>query len=118
MNAKDFIAIENFTVPARVGHTAAERSFPQIVRLDINIYLPLSTAAKKDRMAATLDYAGVISKTERLLAKKKFILIEALADTVATQILEHAAVESVSVKATKHVFPNVQAVGAHVWRAR
>lgn len=118
MNVKDFIAIENFTVPARVGHTAAERSFPQIVRLDINIYLPLDRAAKKDRMAATLDYAAVISKTERLLAKKTFVLIEALADAVANQVLEHHFVDSVSVKATKNVFPNVQAVGAHVWRAR
>ena len=118
MDVKDFIAIENFAVPARVGHTAAERRFPQIVRLDIRIYLPLYKAAKRDRMDAALDYAAVITKTERLLARKKFVLIEALADAVANLILEHPLADAVSIKATKNVFANVAAVGAHLWRAK
>jgi FolB domain-containing protein len=118
MNDKDFIVIENFTVPARVGHTAAERSFPQIVRLDMQVYLSLENAAKEDRMDAAMDYAALIKKTERLLARKKFVLIEALAEAVAQLALEHPLAEAVSVKAVKNVFPNVQAVGAHIWRAK
>jgi FolB domain-containing protein len=118
MHVKDFIVIENFSVPARVGHTVAERSFPQIIRLDIHIYLPLYMAAKRDRMDAALDYASVITKTERLLARKKFVLIETLAEAVAKLILGHPLAEAVSVKATKHVFSNVQAVGAHIWREK
>lgn len=118
MNNKDFIVIEGFEVPARVGHTPAERGFPQIVRLDINIYLPLHNAAKSDRMDNTLDYAAVISKTERLLAQKKFVLIEALAEAVAQIALNHPLAQAVSIKATKKVFTNVHGVGASIWRTK
>lgn len=110
--------IEGFEAPARVGHTPAERRFPQIVRLDIHIYLPLAQASRRDRMNDTLDYAAVISKTERLLAKKKFVLIESLAEAVAAIALDHPLAHAVSVKAAKRVFANVQAVGAHIWRSK
>ncbi len=118
MNVKDSIVIEGLELPARVGHTQAERRFPQIVTLDIEIFLPLAQATREDRMGATLDYAGLIKKIERLLTKKTFVLIETLAEAVADLALEHRLTTGVSVKATKKVFAHVRAVGAHVWRAK
>jgi FolB domain-containing protein len=89
-----------------------------VVTLNIHVFLPLGRAAKADRMSATLDYADLIKKTERLLAAKKFVLIETLAEAVAEIALRHPLAEAVSVKATKKVFAHVKAVGACVWREK
>lgn len=118
MNVKDHIIVEDFEVLARVGHTKEERAFPQVVTLNIHVYLPLAKAAKNDRMNTTFDYALLIKKTERHLASKSFVLIEALAESVAKIALEHPLTEAVAVKATKKVFANIRAVGASIWREK
>jgi FolB domain-containing protein len=114
----DSISIEGFHISCRVGHTAQERSYPQIVTLNMEIYLPLKKAGRSDNMRDTVDYAKIITQIQRVLKKRSFVLIESLAETVAALTLRHPQVEAVRVRATKNVFENIDAVGAQVYREK
>lgn len=114
----DYLFIENFEVPCRVGITAQERSFPQVVTLSIKLFFPLESAGKSDNLHQTVDYATLIKGIRHLLGKKEYHLIEAVAEDVAQFTLKNMKIEATEIHAGKKVFTEIKSVGAVIFRTR
>lgn len=114
----DSLFIEGFEVSCRVGETAEERAFPQIVTLSIRGHLPLKRAGKTDDLKETVDYAAIIEKIRGTIGGKSFVLIEAVAENVADIVLSFHKIIDVEVKATKKSFPGTEGTGVMIFRSR
>ena len=117
-NHADCIFVDGLEVSARVGITDEERAFPQLLRLNIQIFLPLSTAARTDDLSKTIDYAAVCENVRAALSSKTFALVEAVAEAAARVALESPLAQAVSVRVEKRVLVGTCCVGAEVWRER
>lgn len=102
----------------RVGITPEERAFPQLLRMDIQIFLPLSAAAKTDDLSKTIDYAALCENVRAALSSKTFTLVEAVAEVAAQVALESPLAQAVSVRIEKRVLVGTSCVGAKIWRER
>lgn len=116
--SEDYILIENFCLPCRVGTTQEERSHAQMITLTIQIFLPLQNAGKRDDIGATIDYSSIILKIRKLISSREFQLIESVAESIASKILNEKGVSKVSVEAKKKVFSDIQFVGAFITRIK
>lgn len=76
------IFIEGLRVDAWVGIYSRERIAPQTVEFDLSFGMP-ETAATRDNIDDTIDYAEVIEYIRRELAERHFNLLEALGEFVA-----------------------------------
>jgi 7,8-dihydroneopterin aldolase/epimerase/oxygenase len=114
----DYIFIEDFQISSKIGTTAEERAFPQVVNLSCRIELPLHTAGKSDHLSDTIDYAAVINEIQLIVTSHEFNLVETLAETVAEHLLKHKMIEAVDVRISKNVFPQVKSVGAFIRRTK
>ncbi len=112
----DSIIIGGLELKCRVGDTPEERSFPQLINVHIQVFVPLKKAGVSDDIAHTLDYARLIQQIQLLVQEKEFNLVEAVGESLAGLILKHPGVTGVSIRVTKKSFPGIAAVGVHLWR--
>ena len=115
---KDYILIEEFKVPCRVGCTEDERAFPQLVTLNITIYTSLKKAAQTDNLRDTIDYAFIIEDIRKLLKEKEFKLLEHLAGEIIKNIFKLSHIQAAEVQATKTIFSDVGKTGVHLWQEK
>ncbi|MDR2924661.1 MAG: dihydroneopterin aldolase [Azoarcus sp.] len=78
----NFIFIEGLRVDAWVGIYPRERVAPQTVEFDLKFGIPES-AALRDDIADSIDYAEVADLIRAELARRRFNLIETLGEFVA-----------------------------------
>lgn len=97
----DFIFIEELRLETLIGVYDWERHRRQTVQLDLEIGLRDLRAAASDAVADTVDYGEVAARLRRLAAESSFALIEALAESVATIVLEEFHAGWVKVRVTK-----------------
>jgi len=97
----DRILIPALPLEARVGVTAEERAEPQVLSLDIELGLDLARAGADDELGATIDYVAVCETVVVVAADREFRLIEAVAERVATALLEGFPVAEVTVRVSK-----------------
>ncbi len=112
----DFIFIEKLEALCRIGCTAEERAFPQIVTVDVNIFLPLDKSAQSSQLSDTVDYANVTDGIKNLLLKDEFKLLETAAERIAAFILKDEKTNRVTVRLHKKVFSDVKATGVFIQR--
>jgi 7,8-dihydroneopterin aldolase/epimerase/oxygenase len=72
------------------GFLAEEQVLGQWFEVDVKLWLDLSTAAKTDAIADTVDYRHVIGLVQNLIKTSKFALVEKLASTIADSILQQS----------------------------
>jgi dihydroneopterin aldolase len=82
------------------------------------MYRPLTRNLLRDNIRRTTDYALVIAQVRAYAAKRTFTLVETIAEDIANLILKKHAVDGVTVRLGKKVFPGVGAVGAEVTRVQ
>ncbi|MBE9006717.1 dihydroneopterin aldolase [Fortiea sp. LEGE XX443] len=88
------------------GYLPEEQSLGQWFEVDVKLWLDISSAAKTDAIADTLDYRSVISTIQNLVKTAKFALLEKLAGTIAESILQQSdRVTQVQVIVTKPAAP-------------
>ena len=114
----DYIFIDGFEVPCRVGITQHERDLPQILSISIRIYLPLYEAGRSDNLKLTADYAEIVQKIQTAIQSKEFHLVEAVAELVASKVLEEKKALAVDVNVGKKVFSDIASIGTHIHRSR
>lgn len=114
----DHLFIEDLEISCRVGTTAKERAFPQVIRLSIDIELPLEKAGVSDDLRYSVDYAMIIADIKSILKSREFQLIETVAEIAAKTTLKYRGVRAVSVRAGKKVFADVKSVGAYIHRKK
>jgi dihydroneopterin aldolase len=85
-----------------------ERSAPQPFAVDVELVRDLRAAGTSDDLDRTVDYRAIDAIVRDVVGRRSFRLIEAIAETIAAEILAIAAVESVTVRVRK---PTVQLGG-------
>jgi dihydroneopterin aldolase len=89
-----------------------ERKLGQRFLVDVEILLDLREACRADDLAASVDYERVHGLVVEIGTGEQFRLLEALAERIASTVLEQFPVQQVMVRATKPSPPLPGIVGS------
>ena len=84
----DKIIIKGIRFHGHHGVPDAERQVGGHYEVDATLSYPLTDAGKSDTLEDTIDYASVVDLIVHIGTQRSFQLIEALAETIATEILQ------------------------------
>lgn len=101
----DRIRLLNMMFYAYHGVYDAEAQLGQRFFIDVELEVDTSEAGRTDDLARTTNYVGVYSLVRDIVEKRRFNLIEALAETIAQEILAGFSVEGVVVRVRKPDVP-------------
>lgn len=97
----DRIELRGLRVLGCHGALEGEQDSAQPFELDLELEADLAQAASSDDLAATVDYSGVVETAVSVVSATRYKLLEALADAVATRVLELPRVSAVTVTVRK-----------------
>ena len=102
----DRITLSSMRYECRIGATEEERSFPQLLEIDLVIEADLSAATTSDDLSDTIDYSPLVTLTEHATESRSYTLLEGLAGVLASAVLEAAPrATAVTVKVRKLAVP-------------
>ncbi|MGB8147617.1 MAG: dihydroneopterin aldolase, partial [Azonexus sp.] len=114
----DIIFIDELRAATWIGIYPREKAMAQTVEISLQIGVSTASAGASDDIRDTVDYAVVVERLRADLAASHFNLLEALAEHVATYLLETFAVHWVRVSVAKlGMMPNVKRVGVIIERS-
>ena len=120
--AGDLIRVTRIAVFGRHGVLAEEAVLGQRFYISLEAELDLGPAGRSDDVAGTVSYADLTAVTVAIATERRFNLIEALAETVAAEILARfARVEAITVQVDKPSAPVpaiLDSVGVAITRRR
>ena len=93
----DKIFIKGIQVYAHHGVLKEERTIGQKFVIDVDMFVDLRLAGNTDDLNNTVNYAEVCDLVIRTATQKKFKLIEALAEAVASEIINRFKVKKTKV---------------------
>jgi len=113
----DMIYLSQLELKTLIGVYDWERRAKRSVFVDLEIAVDISKAAQTDNVEYTLDYGVLAHRLTELADQSQFFLIEALADRLATVILEEFNVKGLRLKLSKRgAVPSAQDVGLIIER--
>jgi 7,8-dihydroneopterin aldolase/epimerase/oxygenase len=101
----DRIELKGIEVVARHGVLEHEKQEPQVFRIDLTLYLDLSSAGTSDDLADTVDYGKLAQVAHDLVQSESHDLIESVAQQIATAVLDEPLVDRVRVTVHKPEAP-------------
>jgi len=96
------------------GVLPAERSLGQRFIVDLELELDLRPAGESDDLELTINYAGVFELVESVVRGTPRLLIESVAEAIATAVLEQFPVAASTVRVKK---PQAPIPGHFTWIA-
>lgn len=113
----DKIVLKGIHVETLIGWHAWEREALRPMIVDLVMTMPNSQACLSDDLADTIDYEAIVNDLRHVLLAQHFLLIEALAEYIASRLLQDFAVPHVEVTVTKPgVLWNVSSVSVKIER--
>lgn len=120
--AGDLIRVTRIAVFGRHGVLAEEAVLGQRFYISLEVELDLGPAGRSDDVAGTVSYADLTAVAVAIATERRFNLIEALAETVAAEILARfAQVDAITVQVDKPSAPVpaiLDSVGVAITRRR
>ncbi|GAN47162.1 dihydroneopterin aldolase [Methylobacterium radiotolerans] len=120
--AGDLIRVTRIAVFGRHGVLAEEAVLGQRFYISLEAELDLGPAGRSDDVAGTVSYADLTALAVEIATARRFNLIEALAETVAAEILARfARVAAITVQVDKPSAPVpaiLDSVGVAITRRR
>ena len=101
----DVIRLKEITVFPRLGVGDLEKEWVQKVTLDIEMFLDLTDAARRDDLHRTIDYQRVYETVREVSEAGKYHLIEALALAIGEKVRDRFGVERIVVRVRKLSLP-------------
>lgn len=101
----DSIIIKGMQFYGYHGALAQEQQLGQKFIVDVVLSLDLKPAGQTDRLDHTVNYAAVYHSVKQIVEGKPFKLIEALAETIAENILQNFDIQAVNVQVRKPQAP-------------
>lgn len=102
----DRLVLRGMRFEGRHGVSEEERALPQPLEVDLEVEMDLSAAGRSDDLAATVDYGPLIELCCAIVEGRSFQLLEAIAESIATEVLTRAPVaEGVTVRVRKPAVP-------------
>jgi dihydroneopterin aldolase len=115
----DVIFIDGLQVQALIGVYDFERDATQPLVFDVEMTVDTRGAGGSDALADTVDYAVVAQAIQACCAQSGFALVEALAETIAAQLLRDFPIQAVTLRVTKpQAVPAARGVGVRIVRHR
>ena len=117
----DRIILDGMRFSGTHGVFEHEQQNPQPFDVDVELALNLQPAGLSDDLALTIDYSRVFDTCRQIVESTRFLLIEALAEAIAHELLADFPADEVTVRVRK---PEVQlggpfrAVGVEIRRRR
>jgi 7,8-dihydroneopterin aldolase/epimerase/oxygenase len=113
----DLIFIEGFRGETVIGIHETELHATQPLVVDVHAGVARARACDTDRIQDTIDYGVVCERLRRLFVEHRLQLLEALAEQIATILIDEFGAAWVRVKVVKpRKFDDVQAVGVQIER--
>lgn len=113
----DTIFIADLRIETRIGVYDWEKHAPQALQLDLEVGLPEQHGAESDRLEDTIDYAGIVTRVERLFRERRFSLLEHAAEAIASTIRDEFSAPWVKVSIAKLApLRNVKRLGVTIER--
>lgn len=97
----DTIHIRDLRVACVIGVFDKERSATQDVVIDLAVFTDLRKAGHSDNIRDTINYKDLKDELVRFVSGSRFLLIEALAESIAAISLKREGVEGVRVHVRK-----------------
>jgi 7,8-dihydroneopterin aldolase/epimerase/oxygenase len=111
--------IESLRQPVRLGWFDEERSFPQVVTIDLTLEIDSEGAQRSDDVADTVDYTEIVSRVQRLCDERTWKLLERMTFEIVQNILEHfSRIRYAHISVRKHIIPAAQGVVVEYAAAR
>lgn len=102
MKQKSYVRLMNAVFYAHHGVYQAEHQVGARYEVDAELAVDFTEAGATDKLAKTIDYEKVYAKIKEALTGKKFYLIEAVAKTIADELLQDFQnLESVRIRVRK-----------------
>jgi len=113
----DKIIITDLQASGIIGVKSPERDQPQTLLLNINLFMDLKPAGLTDNIDDTVSYSTVAKSVIARVAETQFYTLEALADNLATMLLESFDIHAVSIRIEKPEFvAHTSRVGVEIYR--
>jgi len=107
----DRVSLQGIRLWGFHGILPREKESGQPFEIDIDLYHSVAGAAARDCIDAAVNYASVYDLVRSIFYERTFELIEALAETLAGEILTSFPVERVAVRVRKPRVPLEGPVG-------
>ena len=114
----DRLIVHDLTVPCRLGVFEWEQERPQPVWVDLELGIAAARAGRSDDVAETVDYVRVLSAIRQLAERRRFRLLETLAEAIAARVLEECDTPWVSVCVKKRALPGLDYAAVAIERTR
>ena len=114
----DRIFIENLRLDCLIGVTGEERRRAQKVVVDVSLILDLGRAASSKRIEDTVDYREAKRQISQFVSTGEFLLLESLAEGIASLALDRFKIERVVVKVRKEKYSVEPSIGIEIERVR
>jgi len=116
----DIIFIQGLKTQAIIGIYDWERESRQPLIFDLEMSLPIQTAATSDNINDTVDYKQISDEVIHLVENSRFELLESLCETLCQHILtHHSAVQKIQLKVSKpQAVAETDTVGLIITRTR
>lgn len=116
----DIIFIQGLKTQAIIGIFDWERENRQPLIFDIEMAVPIASAAKSDNINDTVSYKTVSDEIIELVEKSSYELLESLAEAICLHVLNtHKAVQSIQLKVGKpQAVAETETVGLIITRCR
>lgn len=101
----DSIEVTGIRAYGYTGYLPEERVLGQWFEVDLILWLDLTLAGTSDNIETTLDYRQAIYIVKKQIATAKFALIEKLAATIVSELLQIDKVQKVQLKLSKLAAP-------------
>lgn len=116
----DAIVLQGIEVPAALGVSKAERDMRRPVAIDLELACDLERSGKSDRLRDTIDYGDLYRTVEQVAGTQEHRLVEALAERIATALLDGYPLLACTVRIRKRgpVAGNLRWAGVRITRTR
>jgi 7,8-dihydroneopterin aldolase/epimerase/oxygenase len=114
----DTVFIHGLRVDAQIGIYRRERTTTQPVEIDLDIALPSSRVFTSGKVNDTIDYAVVVDRIVKELAKTRFGLVEEMAEAITNMLIRDFASPCVRIRIAKlGIIKNAARVGISIERS-
>jgi dihydroneopterin aldolase len=101
---QDSLFVRGIQQKFRIGCTADERAWPQLLSVDIKIVFDMKQSFTSDELSTTIDYVAMISLVESLALENEWKLVEKLSYDIGQSILTRwSLVSMVTVSVAKRI---------------
>jgi FolB domain-containing protein len=97
----DRIFLRDLCLSCTIGVNEWEREVRQTVKIDLDLEVDLAEAGRTDDLNLTIDYKVVRDRIETLVTQSRFLLVEALAESIAQACLAEPRVQRARVRVEK-----------------